>query len=245
MVKEGNAENDIEKLKASIQKMREEMEQLKKKTEELSEQTHGKEETGKTSELSNLIGAASELLEEGFDIFGISGMGQVTTKRKGGLMGLIGDLAQLAEKSESFRKEFDLGGKKGVVDFRIRTGPLKRRTVERRGSFIKRPLSRGVETHRESTTPTTKPVEEKEPIVDVFEGEGNITIMVELPGAAEKDVHWDVEGNTLTIRAGTSEVKYHKEIVLPAQVEKNGAESTFRNGILEVKLRKKQKGSIE
>ena len=245
MVKEGDTEKYLEKLRADIQNMGDEIERLKKTIEELSAKIQGKEEKGKTTELSNMIGEVSELLEESFNIFGVSGRSQGTTRRTGGLMGLINELARLAEKSESFQKKFDLNGKKGVIDFRIRSGPLKRPTIKRRGIYTRRLLRRGVEPRGESFDLTTvKPIEEREPIVDIFEEEDKVTVMAELPGITEKDIEWEVEGDTLTIKTSTSDRKYYKEIVLPTPVEKEGAESKYRNGILEVKLRKRSKESI-
>lgn len=245
-MKKGNVDEDLEKLKADIQKKGEEIEQLKKTIEELSANIRGKEETEKTKELGNMIGEVSDLLESSFNIFGISSKGQGTPRRGGGLIGLINNLARLAEKSESFQKQFEIDGKKGVIDYHIRSGPLKRPTVRRRGLYTMKPSRKRVEPPRESFTPAkVEPIEEREPIVDVFEEEDKVTVMVELPGVTEKDIDWGVEGDTLTIKASTSERKYYKKIVLPRQVEKKGAELTYRNGILEVKLRKTPKESTE
>jgi len=245
-MKKGEMEEDLEKLKEDIQKKGEEIERLKKTIEELSAKIRGKEDTGKTTELSDMLGEVSELLETSFNIFGISSRGRGTSGRDSGLVGLINNLARLAEKSESFQKKFDLDGKEGVIDFRIRSGPLKRPTAKHRGLYIRKRLPQRVEPHRESSTPTkVKPIEEGEPIVDIFEEEDKVTVMAELPGVTEKDIDWDVEGDTLTIKAETSDRKYYKEIVLPRPVEKKGAESTYRNGILEVKLRKTPKENPE
>lgn len=246
MVKEGDKEKELEKLKGDIQKTGEEIERLKKTIEELSAKIHEKEETGKNSELSNVIGEVSKLLEESFNIFGISSRGQGVTRRTGGLVGLINDLVRLAEKSGTLQKEFDLEGKKGIIDFRIRSGPLKRSAVTRRGIYTKKPLRGEVERHSESFKPkTVKAIEEREPIVDIFEEEDKITVMAELPGVVEKDIDWNVEGDTLTIKTNTLGKKYYKEIVLPAPAEKKGAESTYRNGILEVKLIKTLKEDLQ
>ena len=246
-MKKGEIDEELEKLKAEIQKKGEEIEQLKKTLEELSTNIRGKEETEKTTELGNMIGEVSKLLESSFNIFGISSRGQGVTGRTGGLVGLINDLARLAEKSESFQKKFDLEGKKGVIDFRIRSGPLRRSTVTRRGIYTKNLLRREVEPRAESfdQTTTVRPIEEREPIVDIFEEEDKITVMAELPGVTEKDIDWDVEGNTLKIKTNNSTRKYYKEIALPTPVEKKSSESTYRNGILELKLRKTQKENIK
>ena len=88
--------------------------------------------------------------------------------------------------------------------------------------------------------PTLKPgvAEVREPLVDTFENEKEITVIAELPGVEEKDIKTEVVGRTLKISAETKERKYSKEVELPAAVT-GELESTYKNGVLEVKLKKK------
>lgn len=88
--------------------------------------------------------------------------------------------------------------------------------------------------------PTLKPgvAEVREPLVDIFENEKEVTVIAELPGIEEKDIKTEVEERTLKISAETKERRYSKEVELPAAVT-GELESTYRNGVLEVKLKKK------
>ena len=88
--------------------------------------------------------------------------------------------------------------------------------------------------------PTLKPgvAEVREPLVDVFENEKEITVIAELPGVEEKDIRTEVEERNLKISAETKDRKYSKEVELPAAVT-GELESTYKNGVLEVKLKKK------
>jgi HSP20 family protein len=245
-MKKGEIGEELEKLKEDIQRKGEEIEGLRKKIEELNAQIRADEDKGKTTELADMLGEVSDLLDASFSIFGISGSNQGAAKISGGLVGLINNLAGVAERSDSFQKKFDLNGKEGVIDFHIRSGPLKKSTVKSRGINIKKQMRRRVGSQRESPAQTTvKPIKEREPIVDIFEEDDMITVMVELPGVLEKDITWEVEDNILTIGASTSNRNYFKEIILPKPVEKKGAELTYRNGILEIKLRQKQQESTE
>jgi len=79
---------------------------------------------------------------------------------------------------------------------------------------------------------------EREPLVDLFEEDHHLLVLAELPAVDEKDVNIKVEENTLTISTDTSARKYYKQVKLPTPVEKDTMESIYRNGILEVKLRK-------
>ena len=66
-------------------------------------------------------------------------------------------------------------------------------------------------------------------------------VMTELPGVEESEISLKVTGNVLTISTDTSARKYFKEVELPTPVKEEIAESSYRNGILEVKLVKTKK----
>ena len=82
----------------------------------------------------------------------------------------------------------------------------------------------------------------REPLVDVVEGDKQIRVIAELPGAKKEDIALTAQGRTLNISAETPARKYRKEIELPTLVESKAAKSTFNNGILEVTV-PKRKGS--
>jgi len=70
--------------------------------------------------------------------------------------------------------------------------------------------------------------------------------MVELPGVEENEINLDVDDKIVTISTDTHDRKYHKKVELPTSVKKDAVESSYRNGILEVKLRKeKSAGKME
>ena len=239
-MKKRNLEEDLEKMKEAIQRKGEEIEQMQKTIEELKGKIREKEEEKKTTKLDDVVGEVSELLETGFGIFGSSGKGQDKAGNEGGLVGLINNLSQLAEKSEEFRKEFDHNGKKGVVDFKVRTGPLRRSAVKPAGRYsIKPPASK---KEREDMTSTElNPIREKEPMVDVFEEEDKIIVTAEIPTVKESDIDWELEGDKLTIRTKNTDVEFYKEIHLSARVKREDANAIYRNGVLEISLQKHEK----
>ena len=79
--------------------------------------------------------------------------------------------------------------------------------------------------------------------MDVFEEGDCLRVMAELPGVEEKEISLRVEGNALTISAGASGRKYFQKVELPTPVQKQIIESSYRNGILEAKLKQIKKGS--
>lgn len=241
MTEEERKEKDLEQLKKEIEQKGMEIEQLKKKVEELRAQIQGKGKTEEEAELSKMFENVSELLDAGFSIFGTSSSIHGGKFKSSGLIGLINDLAKLAEKSQTYQKRINLG-KRGVIDFRVTSRPLRQ-------SYTTKPaVSVKVGKPKRETSPTgasmastTGSIEEREPIVDVFEEEDYIKVMVELPGVEENQIKLDIEGNSLTISTDAPTRKYHKKVELPSPVIKDGIESNYRNGILEVKLKKTNK----
>lgn len=77
----------------------------------------------------------------------------------------------------------------------------------------------------------------REPRLDIFEEKDRITVIAELPGVNEKDIKVKVEGRELTIGAVSAARKYEKALKLPCEV-KEELKQTYRNGILELVLKK-------
>lgn len=94
------------------------------------------------------------------------------------------------------------------------------------------------------------------PAVDVFEKNDEINLKAELPGLTKDDVNISIENNTLTItgeKKRESEVKddsYHRversygrfqrSFSLPSTIDPKNVKANFKDGILSVKLGKKE-----
>jgi len=238
--KKTGTEKDLEQLEKEIEQKGKEIEQLKKTMEEVRTQIHGKEKTGKTVELGKIFDDVSQLLDVSFSIFGTSDKVQGEKSKGTGLFGLINDLAKLAEKSETYQKTINLG-KRGVAHAHI---SVSARPI--RGSYatkptghlkISKPKKKPAPT-RIPMPPTAGPIKEREPIVDVFEEKDHVRVTAELPDVKENEIDLKIEDNTLTITVDTPARKYYKQVELPTAVKKKPIESNYRNGILEVKLKK-------
>ncbi len=77
--------------------------------------------------------------------------------------------------------------------------------------------------------------ETREPIVDVFDEDDRLQVIVELPGVEEKDISLELKDSTLYLTAGKGERKYKKEINLGIPV-KGEPKKQYKNGILEINL---------
>ena len=80
--------------------------------------------------------------------------------------------------------------------------------------------------------------EEREPLVDVVEANGEIRVVVELPGVEKSDIKLHGTEDSLEISVDTPQYKYYKEVTLPAKVKVKEAKSSYKNGVLEVILPK-------
>ncbi len=171
--------------------------------------------------------------KEGADIdFGIGKLGL------GGLFKGIEDLVDLAsqvkEAGGEIKKEGEIDlshlkkGMKGVFGFTVKTMGGGESRVEPFGNIKKTPKGPVVE-------------EEREPIVDVFDEKDHILVVVELPGIEEGDVKTEIKDDILNISAVKGERKYKKEVLLPSKAETELISSAYKNGILEIKLKKQGK----
>ena len=139
----------------------------------------------------------------------------------GGLFKGIEKLVDLAGKLDHLKK-----GMKGVYGFTIKSASGGGRpTVETFGNIKK-------------TAEGPKVEEEREPMTDMFDENDEIVIIAEMPGIEEGDLKIELNEDILDISATRSTRKYHKELLLPAKVEKENMKIKYNNGILEIRIKK-------
>jgi len=80
--------------------------------------------------------------------------------------------------------------------------------------------------------------EEREPLVDVVETNGEIRVVAELPGVEKTDIKLHGTEESVDISVDTPQNKYYKEVQLPAKVRVKEAKSTYKNGVLEIVIPK-------
>ena len=83
--------------------------------------------------------------------------------------------------------------------------------------------------------------EEIEPLTDIIEGENDVAITVEIPGVEKEDINLVATEDTLEIKVDSPKRKYHKRIDLPCNVKTKSTKATYKNGILDIVLDKKEK----
>ena len=84
----------------------------------------------------------------------------------------------------------------------------------------------------------TKISDDPEPLVDLIEDSENVIVLASLPGVKKEAIHIRTTKNRLTVSVDTPILECHKELKLPARVDSKSAHASYKNGVLEVKLRK-------
>lgn len=100
-----------------------------------------------------------------------------------------------------------------------------------------------------------------DPLVQVRDTEDEVIVTADLPCVKKEDIEVSVEESSLKIKAETKEDlqfekwggihrrvrfnSFRKNVRLPSQVNPDKAEAEFRNGVLEVRLKKKEGKGIE
>jgi len=87
--------------------------------------------------------------------------------------------------------------------------------------------------------------EEREPLVDAMEEDKDVVIVAELPGVEKDNINLHATEDHLTISVDTPERKYHKDLSLPAKVDPKSAQASYKNGVLEVRLKKLVEGAVK
>ncbi|MGB9683947.1 MAG: hypothetical protein C0193_00820 [Candidatus Bathyarchaeota archaeon] len=85
---------------------------------------------------------------------------------------------------------------------------------------------------------------EPEPLLDVFNEEDGITVVAELKGFKRENIKIHTEKQRLTLSAKTQGRRYYKRLNLPEIVIPEATFTTYKNGVLEIKLKKAVKEKV-
>lgn len=147
----------------------------------------------------------------------------------GSFVDLVSKMAAEGKEEHAGSGEVEtLGGKvRGIYGFSIGLGLGGRPVIEQFGNV------------RETGSGAVV-AETREPLADVLDEGDHLLVVVELPGIEEGDIHLGMRGEVLEVAAATGDRKYGKEVLLPARVDPERKQTAYRNGILEVRLPKRQ-----
>ena len=156
--------------------------------------------------------------------FGLGGL----FKGLGDFLDLFSDMIETGESEATRSGEFKVKGlgdkAQGVYGFTVRTGIGGIPKVERFGNI--RPTEEG-----------PRVADVREPLVDIFDEGQEIVLVAELPGVSEEEICVEVRDDVLSLQT-TGQRKYEKETLLSSAVDVKSLEKTFKNGILELRLKR-------
>jgi HSP20 family protein len=158
-----------------------------------------------------------------FDLFGL-------TNLFNGLNELL-DLAENIEKKDPLNNTDKIhldpleNGMKGVYGFTINPVLGGKPKVKTFGNIKKTPNGPKVD-------------EEREPLTEILEQKDEIIIFSEIPGVEDNDIIIELKENILKFSAANNSRKYRKKILLSHKVQKQSFSHTYKNGILEIKIKK-------
>lgn len=84
--------------------------------------------------------------------------------------------------------------------------------------------------------------EDIEPLVEVIERGDEVIVLADIPGVSKEDIDVEVKEREVIIKAQAEERRYHRRVDLPVEVDPKSAKAAYRNGVLEVKLRRREGG---
>lgn len=178
-------------------------------------------EVGATSRKGGVPMATRKEKYQGSIELGLGGL----FKGIGSLLDLVSKMAEEGQEEATRTGRVEaLGGKlRGVYGLSVRVGLGRKPIIEQFGNI-------------QETESGTVVAETREPLVDVLDEGDHLVMLVELPGVEEKDIRVKVEGDILELSASTRDRKYHKEVLLPSAVDPASLKTTYRNGVLEIRL---------
>ena len=83
--------------------------------------------------------------------------------------------------------------------------------------------------------------EDLEPLVDVIDDGRMVVILAVLPGVDKDDINLRLNGNVLTFSVETDDFEWYDELNLKVKVDPKSARASYKNGILEIKIKKVEK----
>ncbi len=100
---------------------------------------------------------------------------------------------------------------------------------------------RSNQSYRTPKSFSKRKLQEPKPLIDIFQENNWITIVAEIAGFNKESFKINVKDQKITLSAKAKDRRYYKSLNLPKVVIPNDIHTTFKNGVLEIKLKKAEK----
>ncbi len=81
--------------------------------------------------------------------------------------------------------------------------------------------------------------DEREPLVDAIVHDDVVKVVAELPGVEKPDITLHCDGRSLTLKVDNEKRRYYKKLELPVEVDPDTSKASYKNGVLELVLTRK------
>ena len=82
---------------------------------------------------------------------------------------------------------------------------------------------------------------EREPLADIITTDKEVKIVVELPGVNKENIKVNAYEGSAEVVAETQDRKYRRVVDIPVDTDAESVKSTFKNGLLEIVFKRKDK----
>ncbi len=131
---------------------------------------------------------------------------------------------------DAFKNMGDDPSKGFVAGFNVRMGPDGKPHIS---SFGNKP-----QVGRADSGAPTLSADNREPLTDVIEDPQTVAITMELPGVEKTDIDLKMTAERLEVTVDNDHRRYNKSVRLPTKVDPSTTKATYKNGILDVTVRK-------
>ncbi|NJK32193.1 MAG: Hsp20/alpha crystallin family protein [Deltaproteobacteria bacterium] len=151
-----------------------------------------------------------------------------------GLTKLLETVERLAEKGQELRESIDPNDP--ARQPRVHYGFSIRTAGQRNGETSQFKVEPFGNLRRDKATGETVVDDTREPIVDVFNENGKVLVVAEMPGIDASHINLTLDKTTLTIQAINNDKKYRTQIELEHTVDISRKSITCNHGIIEITL---------
>ena len=85
---------------------------------------------------------------------------------------------------------------------------------------------------------------EQKPLIDIFQENNYVTVVAEIVGFNKETLKINVKDQKITLSAKSKDRRYYKSLNLPTVVIPDAMHTKFKNGVLEIKLKKAETTTI-
>ena len=138
---------------------------------------------------------------------------------------MVDEMVDESTKGFAVKKEEKKFPNPYLFGFSVSIGPDGRPQVHKFGSL-------------QSSLGMPRVKQENEPLLDVLNCKKEIIVTAELPSVEEKDIKLNPSESNLTISVDTPGKSFYRSLSLPARVRVDSMQISYKNGVLEVRLKK-------